>query len=147
MRRTRRQDRGRARKLLDKLVAEGRLGAYDRVLLLDILDPGWEDRVVEVLNKADLLGGREMVEREAPGAVIVSALTGEGLDDLRALLDERLAAGLETVQIALPPSDGAGIAWLYQHGEVIAREESEQAVTLTVRISPADRARFAQFRF
>lgn len=110
------------------------------------LDADWPSRVVEVLNKADLLGGGAVVEREAPGGVIVSALTGEGLGDLRAMLDARLAAGLETVEIALPPADGAGIAWLYQHGEVIARADSDSAVRLTVRISPADRARFAQFR-
>ena len=110
------------------------------------LDAAWEDRVVEVLNKADLLGGRALVEREAPGAAIVSALTGEGLDDLRALLDQRLAASLETMEVALPPADGAGIAWLYQHGEVLAREDGEEAVKLTVRISPANRARFSQFR-
>lgn len=110
------------------------------------LDEAWQARVVEVLNKADLLGGRELVQREAPGSAIVSALTGEGLDDLRALLDQRLAAGLETVEMALPSSDGAGIAWLYQHGEVIAREDAEETVRLTVRISPANRARFAQFR-
>ena len=110
------------------------------------LDPDWPSRVVEVLNKADLLGGRAEVEREAPGALIVSALTGEGLDDLRAVLDARLAARLDVTEIALPPSDGAGIAWLYQHGEVIARSDAEDRVRLTVRISPANRARFAQFR-
>ena len=110
------------------------------------LDPDWPSRVIEVLNKADLRGGRAEVEREAPGGVIVSALTGEGLDELRAVLDVRLAAGLEVMEIALPPSDGAGIAWLYQHGEVIARGDTEDTVRLTVRMSPADRARFAQFR-
>jgi GTP-binding protein HflX len=74
----------------------------------------------------------------------VSALTGDGLDELRQVLDARMAAGLETIEIRLSPSDGAGIAWLYAHGEVLSREDGDEAVRLTVRISPADRARFEQ---
>ncbi|MEO3471533.1 GTPase HflX [Roseomonas sp. CAU 1739] len=106
------------------------------------LEPGWQDRIVEVLNKADLLGGVEAVARRAPGAVPVSALTGEGLEELRRSIDTRLSAGMETVDLVLPGSDGAGLAWLYQHGEVLARDDREDGVRLTVRLSPADRARF-----
>ncbi len=107
------------------------------------LDPGWPARVVEVLNKADLMGGVDAVP-EMPGTIAVSALTGDGLDGLRTALDQRLAAGLETVEYRLAPSDGAGIAWLYEHGEVLRRDDAEEAIRLTVRISPADRARFEQ---
>ena len=107
------------------------------------LDPDWQGRVVEVLNKADLMGGLDAV-LQMEGSIAVSALTGDGLDALRAALDARLAAGFETMEVRLAPSDGAGIAWLYEHGEVIARDDAEDAVRLTVRISPADRARFEQ---
>jgi GTP-binding protein HflX len=106
------------------------------------LESGWEGRMVEVLNKADLLGGTESVARRAPGAVPVSALTGEGLDELRRAIDARLSAGLETMEVSLPTTDGAGLAWLYAHGEVLSRQDGEEAIRLTVRISPADRARF-----
>nr|WP_241671478.1 GTPase HflX [Dankookia rubra] len=111
------------------------------------LDEGWESRVVEVLNKADLLGGTGAVPgaNGADGRVVaVSALTGEGLDDLRAVLDARLAAGLEVVDYAIPAADGARLAWLYRHGEVVARDDAEGDVRVTVRLSPADRARFEQ---
>jgi GTP-binding protein HflX len=107
------------------------------------LDADWPSRVVEVLNKADLIGGVSAMPQLA-GAIAVSALTGEGLDALRAALDERLAAGLEVAEYRLAPSDGAGIAWLYEHGEVTARKDSDEAVRLTVRLSPAARARFEQ---
>ncbi|PWS36168.1 GTPase HflX [Falsiroseomonas bella] len=107
------------------------------------LDADWPSRVVEVLNKADLMGGTEAVPH-LPGTIAVSALTGDGLEQLRAALDERLAAGMETAEFRLAPSDGAGIAWLYEHGEVIAREDAEEAIRLTVRLSPANRARFEQ---
>jgi len=112
------------------------------------LDEGWGGRVVEVLNKADLLGGIGAVPwlngGDAGLAVAVSALTGEGLGDLRAALDTRLSAGMEVVDYAIPAADGARLAWLYRHGEVVARDDAEGDVRLTVRLSPADRARFEQ---
>jgi GTP-binding protein HflX len=108
------------------------------------LDENWMGRTVEVLNKADLLGGIADVPGTDASAIAVSALTGEGLDALKAVLDERLAAGMETVEYAVPPADGARIAWLYQHGEVISRQDGEDSIQLTVRLAPADRARFEQ---
>lgn len=106
------------------------------------LDEAWPDRVVEVLNKADLLGGIDAVERRSPDAVAVSALTGEGLPALRAAIDARLSAQLVVIDVALPPSDGAAIAWLHAHGEVLERHDADDAVRLKVRLSPMDRARF-----
>jgi GTP-binding protein HflX len=107
------------------------------------LDAAWEGRVVEVLNKADLMGGADAVPH-LEGTIAVSALTGDGLDRLRAALDERMAAGMETVEYRLSPADGAGIAWLYEHGEVLSRDDADEVVRLTVRLSPAARARFEQ---
>ncbi|MBR0679039.1 GTPase HflX [Roseomonas eburnea] len=108
------------------------------------LDADWQSRVLEVLNKADLLGGIDSVARRAPGAVPVSALTGEGLEELRRAIDARLAAGLETVEVTVPPADGARLAWLYAHGEVLTRQDAEDGIHLTVRLSPANRARFEE---
>jgi GTPase len=112
------------------------------------LDQAWPSRVVEVLNKADLLGGVGAMAKGSvaanDNAVAVSALTGEGLEELRRLLDDRLAAGMQTMELAVPVADGAALAWLYQHGEVLGREDVEEVIHLTVRLSTADRARFEQ---
>jgi GTP-binding protein HflX len=108
------------------------------------LDGGWEARLLEVLNKADLLGGVSAAAGGDPDAVAVSALTGEGLPELRAAIDARLSAGMELVDYAIPASDGARLAWLYRHGEVVNREDREDGTAVTVRLSPADRARFEQ---
>ena len=107
----------------------------------DTLDAGWPARTLEVMNKADLVGGVAAVPERA-GSIAVSALSGEGLDALAAAIDQRVAERLETVEIALPPSDGARIAWLYAHGEVTGRTDEDEVVRLTVRLQPADRARF-----
>jgi GTP-binding protein HflX len=121
--------RGDVIKVLDDMVADG------------TLDPAWSDRTIEVLNKADLLGGvAEVPLRE--GAIAVSAMTGEGLEALKAAIDLRIAQGMEVADYAIPPQDGARMAWLYQHGEVVERHDEEAAVHMKVRLLPADRARF-----
>jgi GTP-binding protein HflX len=106
------------------------------------LDERWQDRTLEVLNKADLLGGvADVVQGDA---VAISALTGEGLPRLLAVIDARLAAQLSLLEIDVPVSDGARLAWLYRHGEVVNRHETETHVHLSIRMSEADRARLAQ---
>jgi GTP-binding protein HflX len=111
------------------------------------LDEGWQQRMVEVLNKADLLGGIGAVPGaavEGDSAVAVSAITGEGLAALLEVLDTRLSANLEVVRYAIPSDDGARLAWLYRHGEVLDRADTDADVQVTVRLSATDRARFEQ---
>jgi GTP-binding protein HflX len=106
-----------------------------------MLDAGWPARTIEVMNKADLLGGIAAVPLR-PGMVAVSALTGEGLADLQAAIDARIAAGMELAEYAIPHTDGARLSWLYRHGEVVERRDDEAATRVSVRLLPADRARF-----
>jgi GTP-binding protein HflX len=105
------------------------------------IEADWPARCIEVLNKADLVGGVDQVPRRA-GTVAVSALTGDGQDALLAAIDARIAAGMEVADYAIPAGDGARLAWLYEHGEVIGRDDAEDAVHVTVRLLAADRARF-----
>jgi GTP-binding protein HflX len=109
------------------------------------LDAGWPRRMIEVLNKADLLGGVARIVAR-PGEVAVSALTGEGLPGLLAAIDTRLSEGLVTVGYDIPTSDGAQLAWLYGHGEVVGRQDGDEAIHVTVRLAPEDRARFERQR-
>ena len=105
------------------------------------LDAEWRERCFEVLNKIDLLPP-EAPSPDIAGAVGVSALTGAGLPDLLAAIDARLSAGMETLDVAVGTSDGARIAWLYEHGEVLSRDDTDERIALTVRLRPEDRARF-----
>ena len=106
-----------------------------------MLDDGWAARTIEVLNKADLLGGIAAVPAR-PDAVVVSGVTGEGLPALRSAIDARISEGMEVADYAIPPQDGARLAWLYQHGEVLARDDAPESIRVRVRLLPADRARF-----
>ena len=109
------------------------------------LDAGWPGRVIEVLNKADLLGGGGSTPARED-AVVISAITGEGLERLRAAIDGHLLGAMEQVEYRLGVDDGAGMAWLYAHGEVVHRADAEAAIRLTVRLLPAERARFDRQR-
>ena len=104
-------------------------------------------RVIEVLNKLDQLDPEQrnlVVNRSARDvdSVAVSALTGEGCDALLKLIDERLASHRDVVDLDVPLSDGATIAWVYRSGEVVSRMDDEHAAHMRVRLDPADRARF-----
>ena len=105
------------------------------------LDADWRERSIEVLNKADLIGGVEAVEAR-DGCIAVSAITGEALPALLEAIDVRIAAGMQLLQYDIPAGEGARLSWLYDHGEVIGREDGDEQVHVTVRLSPADRARF-----
>jgi GTP-binding protein HflX len=102
---------------------------------------------VEVLNKIDLLDGhvRDLVlerARREPDAVAVSARTGEGCAELLALLDRMMAAQRLLHRFDLDLADGAALAWLYAHGNVVRREDREGRASVQVTLDPADLARF-----
>ncbi len=106
-----------------------------------VLDADWPSRTVEVLNKADLMGGIDAVPVR-DGCIAVSAITGEGLPALLRAMDDRISAGMEVADYHIPASDGARMAWLYEHGEVMERRDEEDGVHMVVRMLAADRARF-----
>lgn len=105
--------------------------------------------IIEVLNKVDLLDDaqRELIVNQAtrdPDAVTLSALSGEGCDALLIYIEEHLSAHHIVTEVDIPLADGATLAWLYQHGDVIARDDGESATHVRVRLSPADQARLVQ---
>lgn len=108
----------------------------------EMLAPAWREHTLLVFNKADLLGGGHETDVRATDTLAVSALTGEGLSALKAVIDERLAPEAEAADYELAPSDGASLAWLYRHGEVLARDDGADAIRVRVRLSRAQRARF-----
>jgi len=104
-------------------------------------------RLLEVWNKIDRLDDeareqvRNLAERQPDERrpVLVSALTGEGLDQLASEIEMRLAAGRVTFDLVLDAADGAGASWLHRHTEVMARTlRDDGALAMTVRADPAN---------
>jgi GTPase len=111
---------------LGERLGRGLVTAWNKI---DRLDPEERER----------LGHR--LARE-PDAVAVSAATGEGCDALMRLIDARLGGDRDLVELDVPSSDGAALAWLYAHGEVVRRRDDDAAAHLAIRLSAADLGRF-----
>ena len=130
----------------DTLAQEADVESVLRELgLEEMVDSG----LLEALNKIDLLpvGDRDEILNQArrrPDSMPISAITGEGIPALMAILDSRLSESRETIDISLPHSDGATIAWLYQHGEVMDRRDDDDSVHMSVRLDSADVQRLRQ---
>jgi GTP-binding protein HflX len=72
----------------------------------------------------------------------ISAVTGEGMDALLDAIAGKLTQGHRRYTIALDPADGAGAAWLHQHGEVCDHWVEGDTVVYEVRMAPRDFERF-----
>jgi GTP-binding protein HflX len=154
---------GFIRKLPHHLVASFRATleeATSASLLLHVVDashPEWEEQMTVVdsvlaelglaerprlitFNKVDLLpdplGFAARVRELHPGSVLTTVMRTDGLQSLRQALRERAQAVRPTVQVEVPSTDGARLAALYRAGEVIAREDREDRVILTIRTEP-----------
>jgi GTPase len=116
-------------------------------------------RLIEVWNKIDRLDRddrarmRNRAERQPVGRhpVLVSARSGEGLDDLAVEIERRLAARRVMLDLVLDAADGAGLSWLHRHTEVMSKAlRDDGALAITVRTDPANaektRARFGRSR-
>ncbi len=104
-------------------------------------------RPVEVLNKTDLLDAEThaMVRNRAArteDSVAVSAVTGEGCEDLLRVLDRRLAESRHVVDIEVSLADGAALAWLYRHGEILERHDEGMSAHIVVALDADDEAQF-----
>jgi GTP-binding protein HflX len=110
------------------------------------------DHIIEVWNKLDLLppderAARELQAARQPGSVLLSAITGEGIDRLLALVEDRLGADNRVFEIYLDPGDGQGQAWLHDRGEVLGRATfPDGRICFDVRLA-ADKAGQAAARF
>ncbi len=79
------------------------------------------------------------------GAVLVSAASGEGKDELLARMSLRLDNAPERT-FQLQPDDGEALAWLYQHGRVTGRYETEHGLAVTARLDSQALGRFERMR-
>jgi GTP-binding protein HflX len=102
--------------------------------------------LIEVWNKIDRLDAdgrvrlQNLAERQPADhrPVLVSALSGEGVDRLNAAIEARLAARRVVLDLALDPADGAGVSWLHRHTEVMDKAMAPEGhLVMKVRVDPA----------
>jgi GTP-binding protein HflX len=100
-----------------------------------------------VLAKADQVGEQRRLELEHrhPGGVLVSALTGEGIDTLTQRIEEEFARTLQEVELLIPYGEGARLAELHQLAGDLEREERADGVRVAGRLPAAVAARYSRY--
>jgi GTPase len=101
-----------------------------------------------VLNKADSIDAlrRRRLANRFPGALQVSALTGEGLDELRERIADRFGERFEPVRLLIPYGEGARLAELYALGTPVdERSDLPEGVFVRARLPRREVRRFAPY--
>ncbi len=101
--------------------------------------------VVNKIDAVDTLGRRRLANRY-PDALQISALTSEGLDDLRARVAERFGERFERVRLLLPYDEGGRLNELYALGAPIdEREDTAEGVLVVARLPRRELRRYAPY--
>jgi GTP-binding protein HflX len=133
----------------DASVAEDDLRAMGRAVeeVLEEIGAGEQARI-RVLNKIDLLDDEERtrVRNGNRDAVLVSASTGEGIDELRERIEEEFLRSLRSIDLLVPYADGARLAELHEiAGELLQREDTADGVRVSALVPAAVAARFERY--
>lgn len=133
--------------------------------VIDVALPAWEsqhDSVIETLrtlgaegkptitvfNKIDAAADAAAVRRmvaEWPDSVAISALTGEGIDDLLHLMTKFVKRSLSRICALVPYSDTAVVQQCYTFGRVIVEEYREQGTYLEAEVTEEMRKKLARY--
>ena len=106
-----------------------------------------DDRIVEVLNKIDLLPENDLTTLEAkhnPSIVAISATSGSGIESLLKTIAEIASRAHQVYNLNIRPEDGKALAWLYAHGDVLERKDSEKKISVKVAMEDTNYNKFIE---
>jgi GTP-binding protein HflX len=121
------------------------LRAVDEVL--DEIGAGDQPRLL-VLNKADALDADRRLDAglRHPDAILVSALTGEGIAELGERIQQEFERSLADVELLLPYSEGARLAELHDlAGDQLERDDTADGVRVRARLPRTIAERYARY--
>jgi GTP-binding protein HflX len=114
----------------------------------DVLEElGADEERILVLNKADQLDDdrRHELSFRHPDASLVSAVTGEGLEELRERIAREFERALRDVELLVPFSDGATLSELHQVAGDLERTDTPEGVLVQVRLPAVVAERFGRY--
>lgn len=125
---------------------EGQIAAVRQVLA----DVGADevDEII-VLNKADAAEWDvvERIRRREPHTVLVSARTGEGVEELKNLVSESIPRPNVPLEVLVPYADGDIVARLHAADvEIVSTSYVEEGTRLSVRVRPEMTADLAKYQ-
>jgi GTP-binding protein HflX len=134
--------------VVDASAPEEELEAMTRAVedVLEEIDAGSSPRML-VLNKADILDEerrRELSFRH-PEAVLVSAQSGEGLEELRERITQEFEKTLKDVELLVPFSEGALLSEIHEVAGEMEREDTPEGVKVTARIPSVVAERYGRY--
>ncbi len=102
--------------------------------------------IIEARNKIDLLAQEDHVRitnnaRRNGVAVPLSAIDGRGCHELLSAIDAALSAANRVIEVEVAIDDGKNLAWLYRHGEIIARDDGDDSARIRVSMNDINRHR------
>jgi GTP-binding protein HflX len=118
---------------------------------LGIDAPDRQARLIETWNKIDRLTPEQLAQHDAEATrngpvTLISAKTGTGLDPLLTLIDQRLTASREILDLHLAYEEGELLAWLHRHGDVIDQHDDGTGLQVKAALTPANRERLEHRR-
>lgn len=108
------------------------------------------DNYIEVLNKTDCLPPEEQnilaqkLKNHTKEIILMSALTGQGCQNLLKALDEKLSRNSRVCKLSLKAEDGRMQAWLYENAEVLDKKAEAGVIDFTIRINDANAQRLSK---
>ncbi|KAA3449903.1 GTPase HflX [Mesorhizobium sp. SARCC-RB16n] len=117
-------------------------------ILADLgVDASDTKRVIEVWNKIDLLdeGNKQRLLADSAGGskeppIAVSAVSGEGIDALKAIIETRMAGELQDLTVTIEPARFGLLDWLYRNGDVVSRTDNDDG-SATISLQATQSAR------
>lgn len=124
---------------------------------MGLIESEWRQRTIEVWNKADQLSAeyRDVLaekiihqQRDGKALLLLSAITGQGVDKLLATIAQTLhqRQSRQLYDITLAASDGAAQAWLHEMGIVQAKELARESDVLLIKsyLNDYEKSKFLQ---
>ncbi len=97
-------------------------------------------------NKSDAAGSEAArLAARHPGSVVLSALTGSGMDGLLVAVGDRIRAAASVIELVVPYDRGDVLAAVHREGEVLTESHDQECTHVRVRVDPAGAARFKEF--
>lgn len=101
-----------------------------------------ESNYLEVLNKIDLLdeAGQKSLEESAkrnPQIIPISAITGQGTKAFLNIIDEKLSANYDSVEVCINAADGRLLSWIYDNADVLDSKNKKDQIILRLRADAA----------
>jgi GTP-binding protein HflX len=134
--------------VLDASAPENEMEAMRRAVeeVLEEIGAGSSPRVL-VLNKADLLDdqARQELRLRHPEAVLLSGVSGEGIEELAARIESELRHTLCPLDLLVPYASGSSLAELHQVAGELARRDTPEGVRVRALVPARLAPRFARF--